>query len=333
MGTKYKHLNKMNIKNQWYISITMLVLSLSLFMSCKKEKAGQFNLAKQTVFQYISTSKNLTLYQAALKRAGIYNAETFSTGGPFTVFAPVDSAFINAGLTLDSINKYDPQALALVLKYNIIFGKISAASLVGFYAEDVPSQNPKFEPRITKNYYGIFFDGIPLIDGSSVDLGDGALHELKRMPFPPTTDIFDLINKSPDLTFFAAALKHIGYDAMLSVPPPPFPGITGDAALYYTIFAPTNEAYKKFGYPDIAAIYADDPSNLQYYIDTYIIPGKIFTSAFIGGYALDGPNYYVQADGFSIFAIGNVGLTHIIHPDIVTTNGVIHIVDQVIVSH
>lgn len=333
MGTKYKYQKKMKINNRCRIIIVSLFLPLFFLISCKKENANQFNQAKQTVFQYISTSKNLGLYQAALKRAGMYNAETFSTGGPFTVFAPVDSAFINVGLTLDSINKYDPQALALVLKYDITFGKISAASLVGFYAEDVQSQNPTFKPRITKNYYGIFFDGIPLVAGSSMDLGDGALHKLKRMPFPPTTDIFDLINKSPDLTFFAAALKHIGYDAMFSVPPPPNPYITGDAALYYTLFAPTNEAYKKFGYPDIAAIYADAPSNLQYYIDTYIIPGKVFTSAFIGGYALAGANYYVQADGFSIFAIGNVGLTHIIHPDIVATNGVIHIVDQVIVSH
>ncbi len=300
----------MKINSRCRFIIVSLFLPLFFFISCKKNDAEQFNQAKQTVFQYISASKNLSLYQAALKKAGMYNAETFSTGGPFTVFAPVDSAFINAGLTLDSINNYDPKALALVLKYNIVFGKISAASLVGFYAEDVPSQNPAFTPRITKNYYGTFFDGIPLVAGSSLDLGDGALHELKRMPFPPTTDIFDLINKSPDLTFFAAALKHIGYDAKLSVPPPPNPYVTGDAA-----------------------IYADDPANLQYYIDTYIFPGKLFTSAFIGGYGFNFSNYYVEADGFSIFAIGNVGLTHIIHPDIVTTNGVIHIVDQVIVSH
>jgi uncharacterized surface protein with fasciclin (FAS1) repeats len=144
--------------------------------------------------------------------------------------------------------------------------------------------------------------------------------------------IFDLIDKSPDLTFFAAALRHIGYDGMLSVPPPSNPNVTGDNALYYTIFAPTNEAYIKFGYADIAAINADDPFNLQYYIDTYIIPGKVFTSAFIGGYQFDGANFYVQADGFSIFSVGNVGLTHIVHPDILATNGVIQVVDQVIVE-
>jgi uncharacterized surface protein with fasciclin (FAS1) repeats len=176
METKYNHLKKMKINNQWYIAITMFFLSLFFVTSCKKENTEQFNKPQQTVFQYISTNKNLSLYQAALKRAGMYNAETFSTGGPFTVFAPVDSAFISAGLTLDSINKYNPQALALVLKYNIAYGKISSTSLVGFYAQDVPSQNPTYKPRITKNYYGIFFDGIPLVAGSSVDLGDGALH-------------------------------------------------------------------------------------------------------------------------------------------------------------
>lgn len=324
METKYSHLNKMKINNRWYVPITMLVLSL--LMSCKKEKTEQFNVAKQTVFQYISTNKNLSLYQAALKRAGMYNAETFSNGGPFTVFAPVDSAFINAGLTLDSINKYNPQALALVLKYNIIFGNISATSLVGFYAEEVPSQNPTSKPTINKNYYGIFFDGIPLVNGSSVDLGDGAVHELKKMPFPPVTDIFDFINKSPDLTFFAAALKHIGYDARLSALAPTL----GNSSPYWTVLAPTNEAYKKSGYPDIASIYADDPTNLVQHIFTYVIQGKFFTSDFIGGGYLGLTGFIVQADGFSISSNGNVGFTHIIHPDIVTTNGVVQVVDQVL---
>jgi len=314
----------MKINNRRHIIIVSLLLPFLFLMSCKKEKAEQFNVAKQTVFQYISTSKDLGLYQAALKRAGMYNAETFSNGGPFTVFAPVDSAFINAGLTLDSINKYDPQALALVLRYNIIFGKISAASLVGFYAEEVPSQNPTFKPTINKNYYGIFFDGIPLVNSSSVDLGDGAVHELIKMPFPPVTDIFDLINKSPDLTFFAAALKHIGYDARLSAPGPNL----GNSSPYWTVLAPTNEAYKKFGYPDTAAIYADDPNNLVQNIFYYVVQDKIFTSSFIGGGYFGG--FVVQADGFSIFSRGNVGLAHIIHPDILATNGVIQVVDQVL---
>lgn len=331
METKYNHLQKMKPGYQWYKIIILLLLPLLFLASCEKNNQEQFNKAQQTVFQYINSNKSLTLYQAALKRAGMYNTETFSTGGPYTVFAPADSAFINAGLTLDSINKYNPQALSLVLKYTIAYGKISSASLIGFYTQDVPSQNPTHKPRIAKNYYGIFFDGIPLVTGASMDLGDGAVKELSRMPFPPATNIFDLISKSPNLTFFATILKHMGYDTILSVPPPPSIYVTGDDALYYTVLAPTDEAYKKFGYADTAAINADSSGNLQSYISSYIIRGKVLTSSFIGGYTFfNRYNFYAETDGLSIFSPGNVGLTNIIHPDIIATNGVLDIVDQVI---
>eukprot|EP01132_Coremiostelium_polycephalum_P023670 gene23670-28229_t len=312
----------MNISRLSVFVLTVLMLPLVFLISCKKNPDEQFNKAKSTVFQYISTAKDLNLYQAALKRAGIYTAETFSNGGPLTVFAPVDSAFINAGLTLDSINRYNPAALALILKYNIVYGKIGSGSLVGFYAEDALSLNGTYRPRLMKNYYGIFLDGAPLVTGASAELGDGVVHELRRMVFPPTTNLFDLINKSPDLTFFAAALKHIGYDKVLSLPPPPDPNVSGDAALYYTVFAPTDAAYKKFGYPDINAINAADPFVMKNQIDDYyLMRGKLLTSGFIGGYVFLFNNYYVMADGRSIFIRGNAEPTHIIRPVGILTNG------------
>jgi uncharacterized surface protein with fasciclin (FAS1) repeats len=331
MEIKNNYLKKMKLNNKWFMAITMLLLPLFFLASCKKAPE-QFNKALPTVFQYISANKQLSLYQAALKRAGMYNADTFSNGGPFTVFAPVDSAFISVGLTLDSINRYDPQALSLVLKYSIVYGEISSSSLVGFYSEDAFSLNPTYKPRIAKNYYGIFLDGIPLVNGGSIDLGDGVVHELRRLAFPPTGNLFEMISKSPDLTFFTAALKRIGYDTKISAAPVVPSYVTGDGALYWTVFAPTNNAYKVFGYPDIASINNADPSQLQMLINTYVIQGqKLLTSGFMGGFPINNNAFYIDTDGFTIETKGNVSPTHIIRPDIIATNGVLQVVDQVIV--
>ncbi|GAA4312354.1 fasciclin domain-containing protein [Mucilaginibacter gynuensis] len=304
----------------WYAGVVLLLL----LASCKKnDNPEKLNSAKPTVFAYINANKNLSLYQAALKRAGLYNAETFSNGGPFTVFAPVDSAFTKAGLTLDKINSYDPQALASILKYAIVYGKISSSSLIGFYTQNVFGLNEAYKPTLTKNYYGIFLDGIPLETNGSTDLNDGVVHQITRVPFPPAENIFSLISKTEDLTLFTAAVKRAGYENKYSAQQQQY---------YYTLFAPTNEAFKKFGYPDVASIENADPVLLQRIFNSLIFDRgttRLLTSAFRGGYALGYKYIYVQTDGFTIIATGNIMPTHIIRPDIMATNGVIHVVDQV----
>ncbi len=304
------------------MSIILFLLPLFFFASCKKEDSETFNKAKPTVFQYIGQNKQFSLYQAALKRAGLDNAETFSKGGPFTVFAPVDSAFINAGLTLDSINRYDPKALAIALKYGIVYGKISTESLVGFYAEDVNTLDTLSKPNLVKNYYGVFFNGIPIVPGGSADLNDGVVHELQKVALPPAGTLTDIIKKMPNLSFFAATIKALNLETKYS-------GLATNS-YYYELFAPTNDAFKAFGYPDEAAIIAD-PSKLSLVLQTTALtfPQRFFTSSFLGGYDLSSQNFYAEADGFTLISVGNTTPIHIIHGNIVGTNGVLQIVDQV----
>lgn len=309
------------MRQQAMISLVFL-LSLFLFASCKKDNTGTKNKARPSVFQYISQNKQLSFYQAALKRAGLYHAETFSNGGPFTVFAPVDSAFISAGLTLDSINRYDPKALAMALKYGIVYGRISSASLVGFYAEDVGGLDSLDKPNLVKNYYGVFFNGIPLVPGGSTDLNDGVVQELQKVALPPTGSLLDIIQKTPNLTLLAAAIKALNLESKYST--------IGVNSTYWALFAPTDDAFKKFGYPDVAAINAD-PSKLQLILQVNTLGSaqKLFTSSFLGGYAIGGEGFYVETDGFTIISEGNTTPIHIIHGNIVATNGVLHVVDQV----
>lgn len=316
-------IKKMKPNNFWFTIVVLLLMPLLFLASCKKNDGKeQFNKAQPTLFNYIGLNKNLSLYQAALKRAGMYNAETFSDGGPFTAFAPVDSAFTIAGLTLDSINKYDPEALAQVLKYSLVYGKIGGSSLVGFYAQNVFSLNPTYKPNLTKNYYGIFLDGIPLEAGGSTDLNDGVVHKLTRVPFPPANNVFEMISKAKNLTLLTAAIKKMGYETKYSTLPQG----------YFTFFAATDDAFKKFGYPDVASIQNANPAVLQTLFINFSINGgpRLFTSGFRGGYDIRAQYLYVQTDGFTIISTGNILPTHITQPDILATNGIIHVVDQVI---
>ena len=302
--------------------LLLLILPVLLLAACKKEQ-GNFNKAGLTLFQTIKTDSQLTLYRAALTRAGMFDDAVFGNG-PFTVFAPVDSALINAGLTKDIINGYDTATLAGILRYAMVYGRIGSASLIGFYSQDVLSLNTSYQPRLTKNYYGIFLDGIALVKNGSFELGDGVLHKMQRLPHPPAGNLMELIGSSPDLSYYAAAINHIGWDFSGA----PNTGQTDDNGKYYTLFAPTNEAFIKFGFPDIDAINNSDVSQMQNWITNFRLYGKLFTSGFLGGYSFVYQYYYVQADGLTIITAGNLYPTHIIRPDVVATNGVLQVVDQ-----
>ena len=65
---------------------------------------------------------------AAVQAAGL--ADTLSSPGPFTVFAPTDDAFakLPAG-TVDSLLKDIPQ-LTKILTYHVVSGKVTAADVV-----------------------------------------------------------------------------------------------------------------------------------------------------------------------------------------------------------
>lgn len=308
-------------RGQWLNRAAALLLPF-LLAACKKEEAGSFNQAKPSVYQYLSGDKDLGLYRTALKRAGLDNAETFSKGGPFTVFVPVDSALISAGLTTDSINRYDPQALAMALKYGMVNGRISSSSLVGFYTADVTSLNTKYKPNLVKNYYGIFFNGIPFVKQGSADLNDGVVHKLQKAALPPAGTLLDIVQKTPELSLLAATIKALKLEDKYS-------SLSSDSN-YYTLLAPTNEAFKKFGYPDAASINAD-PSKLVriLQVSTLTSGQRLFTSTFIGGYGLGSTSFYTLADGFTIHSVGNPTLIHITRANLVATNGALHVVDQV----
>lgn len=303
-----------------YIQLLLCCLPLLLATSCTKDEPVYTNGNGASLFETIMGKKELSLYQAALKRAGMLDAATFADGGPYTVFAPVDTAFINAGLTMDSINKYNPDSLALMLKYGMVYGRISSSTLIGFYSQDMLSRHPSLMPRLNKNYYGIFFNGIPLLPDGSSTLADGVLHELARLPYPQSVNLMDWIRQQPDLTFFAAVLDRTGYASQVSSTDP----------RGRLVFAPVNDAYRKLGYADLDAINNADLSLLKTPLEETVITPRLFTADFIGGYSFNYDAFYVNADGVTITTAGNIAPVHIIRPDIMGTNGVLQVVDQVI---
>lgn len=302
------------------------VFCLLLFSACEKE--AEHTAPQLSITDYITRSPELKLLHAAMLRTQIDTA--FANGGNYTFFAPVDSAFISAGLTLDKIQAYDPVALGNILKYHIAIGRIDGNELLGFFRQDLFTLYTPQNPIITKNYYGIFINGNKVLH-ANIPAANGVIQEIGQIIQPQKGHLLEVLKAAPDLTYMSAFFDE--YEPARSL-------LLNNRV---TLLAPTDEAWKAYGFATLQDFQQADMDFLYNKIIIYYIGGGdygglgggLFTSEFMGGFrftALDRSvfsNMMFTDDGFHIISISNLRNTNLIRPNIPAVNGSLHVMDQV----
>ena len=118
--------------------IKSTLLAFALFAAfgafAQKEKTvmvgGADMYPSKNIIENAVNSKDHTTLVAAVKAAGL--VETLSGAGPFTVFAPVNSAFaaLPAGTFDDLLKPENKAMLTTVLTYHVIPGKVDSKSVL-----------------------------------------------------------------------------------------------------------------------------------------------------------------------------------------------------------
>lgn len=332
-------------------------IGLVLLLSSCFKKNEAINPAHPSILQFIAQTPALHILDSAIHRVRLDTLMT--SGGPFTFFAPSDSAFQAAGLTLDSIRKMDAQKLLGILEYQVVNGRVSADALPGFIKQQYTCLHPLYQPFITKSYYGIFINGIGVTNGDNT-MGDGIVQVTGRVAFPPVGSQWQIMEQSPDMTFFAALVNHVQALNLLVANPDPnsvysgFNSYPGTTVFGNTLLVPTDSAFRAFGYPDSTSLYNDSVNVLTGYtnpplLGPYIFNGFFFTADLKGQIPLGGQvngivfrstssvsaNLVTSLDGMSLTGVGIApgNPVKITGPDIIATNGVIQKINQVFITH
>lgn len=129
----------------------------------------------------VAIANEFTTLVAAVQAAGL--VETLQGDGPFTVFAPTDEAF--AALpegTLEALLE-DPAALAEILTYHVVSGKVLAADVVGL--ESATSvQGSDIAIEVVDG--GVVLNGSANVVATDVDASNGVVHVIDAVILPPT---------------------------------------------------------------------------------------------------------------------------------------------------
>lgn len=156
----------------------MLVLTTSAGaqMAAPMSMAGQKNIVQVAV--EAGSFKTLV---AALKAADLVSA--LEGKGPFTVFAPSDAAFakLPAG-TVDALLK-DPKALAAILTYHVIPGKVMAADVLT--AGTVKPKTLNGAALDIEVRGGKVYVNNAMVTATDITASNGVIHVIDTVVMPP----------------------------------------------------------------------------------------------------------------------------------------------------
>jgi uncharacterized surface protein with fasciclin (FAS1) repeats len=266
-----------------------------------------------TVYDIIANSPDHTTLRAAIDLAGLDEALE-SDDFEFTVFAPTDAAFdaLPPGL-LDALLSDPEGALSIALLYHVAFGITLSTDLVdGQSITTVIGQNVE----VTINQNGVFINDAQV---TVVDLfaDNGVVHVIDAVLIPAIT-VYDVIVNSADHNILEAAINAAGLDEVLSTGGP------------FTVFAPTDAAFAALPPGTVEAL-LQDPSGDLTQILLYHVLGDVYNSFdlfFSGGVlqTLQGQDIEIAFDGTDLL----INDAKIIVYDIFTFNGVVHVIDAVL---
>uniref|UniRef100_A0A8C4I943 Periostin n=1 Tax=Dicentrarchus labrax TaxID=13489 RepID=A0A8C4I943_DICLA len=146
---------------------------------------------------------------------------------------------------------------------------------------------------------------------------NGVVHVIDRVISAVGRTIQDVIEVDDDLTTLSDVAQSTGLLEKLGQPG------------HYTLFAPTNEAFESLG-SDVLERLQSDKEVIKALLNFHLLDSVQCAEAILAGSSyetLEGNNIEIGCDGESLTVNG---IKMVLKKDIVTTNGVIHLIDQVL---
>ena len=290
-------------RNPRYLALFIaLVFLLAAFPLIQLSVAAE----KDIVDTAVSAGSFKTLV-AAVKAAGL--VQTLKGKGPFTVFAPTDDAFkkipqdmINALLKPENKDK-----LTAILTYHVVAGKVMAADVVKMKAAETVNGQ-----MVSINVKGktVMIDNAKVIK-TDIKCSNGVIHVIDTVILPK--DIVDTAVAAGAFKTLVAAVKAAGLVDTLKGKGP------------FTVFAPTDAAFKKLPAGTVETLLKpENKAKLTAILTYHVVSGKVMSSDLLKMTSAKTVNGQKIAIGL---AIDNA---MVVQPDIKCSNGVIHVIDSVI---
>ena len=301
----------------------MFLFSL-LIISCKKDE-DTTEPQSSNIKDEIATRADLTLLNLSLQKANL--TSKFDSAGSFTIFAPTNDAFAASKIDANLIGSLTSDQVRNIVLYHTFNSK--------YLETDIPSgPNAKITTElgdsvfVTKNSSGVYLNGVK-VQTTNLVLSNGVLQTISKVLIPPVGNLVQSVVADTTFSYLAAAVVRASEG-----------GVNVAAVLsnggIYTVFAPTNQAFRDAGFATVNDINAADATVLASILTYHVLGGRVFSSDLTEGampITLEGGALTVSlVNGATVKGTGNATASNIIGTNIMASNGVIHVIDKVLLK-
>ncbi|XP_056103687.1 periostin isoform X2 [Rhinichthys klamathensis goyatoka] len=242
--------------------------------------------------------------------------EEIEGAGSYTMFAPSDDAWkeLDPALKAAMVSSGNPE-LYNALHYHMVNKRLLTKDL----KNDMTLKSMYNKQGLYINHYSngvVTVNCARIIHGNQVAT-NGVVHVIDRVISAISQTIKDVIETNDELTTLKTVAVNSGLQNQLGEPG------------HYTLFAPTNEAFDKLD-RDVLERLMSDTTVLQALLQYHLLNSAQCSEAIMAGSiygTLEGSNIEIGCDGESLTVNG---IKMVLKKDIVTSNGVIHLIDQVL---
>jgi len=300
--------------------LILITLVTSFLFACSDDDAAVPIANNPTTFEIISESPDHTILEDLLLSSGLDQA---LNSGIYTVFAPIDAAFVNTNTS----NLSDSQVKNILLNH-VVQGAAESSSLFTTYLNTLAVESLSGVENNLSLYVNvgteITLNGQSVVTGPDNLASNGVVHIVNEVITIPDVTTFAIAD--PTFETLVEALTLDGqpdFVATLSSFEAPAP---------FTVFAPTNDAFvtalTELGVESLTDI---DPTVLTSILNTHVIANANITSAELESGTIEtlGETFELDAPNATIIDQNGRSIT-IVLTDVQAGNGVVHVVSSVI---
>ena len=294
----------------------LMMFGILIFTSCENEDETMPDAGVKNIVEVAAEAGQFGLLIEAAQKAGL--VDVLSTGQGLTVFAPTDDAFATlfSELGVSGIDEIDATTLASVLTYHVV-GQVAYSNQLRSGA--IPSLNTASPDQkslsLLVNVGSEVMINNAKVTAADVMASNGVIHVIDKVLLPPS--VVDIAMFSSDFSSLVSAVVKAQLAETLSCEGP------------FTVFAPTNDAFaalfSALGISGLDEVWIEDLTSILTY---HVVGDNILSSELSAGSvnALSGDAFQVTIDGGVMLN----GTIKVVATDIQGTNGVVHVIDKVL---